>query len=303
MSQPELSRAGIELSRVHQRNHATSPTEEATTSAVDLEAGNDDQREFAWAILLEHQLIRTEEKKGFLSMCARVRQDKSQLVTRRFTEPTMACLAWGANRIDRLWEELKEAEKRGINAPEKDKRYFEFRDQLRMQYQFTLETKDIHGLDQPSATFIDNFRLGASAELDADDARYLWGPRWDFVSALPIDKLDKLVWDFPHHEIGKVMCSWFEAKAVQGRGVRLRRYPQKAIKMLLSGVFNCIVGGLIGAPIATKLLAVHSQLGAVILYLAFLLAFAFLVQVIAHGTNSQLFMTLAYAGVLAAIMK
>ncbi|KAK7430356.1 hypothetical protein QQZ08_003104 [Neonectria magnoliae] len=215
----------------------------------------------------------------------------------------MACLAWGANRIDRLWEELKEAEKCDIDDLEKDKRFFEFRDQLRMQYQFTLETKDIHGLDQPSATFIDNFRLGASAELDADDARYLWGPRWDFVSALPIDKLDKFIWDLPQHRIGKVMCSWFEAKAVQGRGVRLRRYPQKAIKMVLSGVFNCIIGALIGAPVAIQLLAVHSQLGAVILYLVFLLTFAFLVQGMAHGTNTQLFMTLAYAGVLAAIMK
>ncbi|KPM44011.1 hypothetical protein AK830_g2547 [Neonectria ditissima] len=212
-------------------------------------------------------------------------------------------LPWGASNILELFDELQRSEERGMDPLEKNRSLFELREELGRHHHFTLQAKEMHGLDQPSATFIDNFRLGAGADLDIEDAKYLQGPRRDFVSLLPIDKLDKLVWDLPHQPIGKALFSRFQDKTTEQGDVQFRHYPMKTFKVVLSGVFNCFVGGIIGAPVAIQLLAVETKPGGAVLYLCFLLSFAFLVQGIAHGTNTQLFLTLGYAGVLAAILK
>lgn len=81
--------------------------------------------------------------------------------------------------------------------------------------------------------------------------------------------------------------TWFLAKKDEKGEIEHLYYPLKVIRVLLAGVFNCLVASLVGAPVA----------------LVFLLAFGFLVQGLTQGTNKQLFLTLAYAGVLAATMK
>lgn len=63
-----------------------------------------------------------------MSMCARGRHDKSQLVTRRFTEPTTFCLTKGMSRIHRLWEEYQEADELGSDD---DEMFLNFRKELR----------------------------------------------------------------------------------------------------------------------------------------------------------------------------
>lgn len=134
-----------------------------------------------------------------------------------------------------------------------------------------------------------------------------------------MDKLDQLVRDIPQHRWGRIaLVSWakrvpggvtnsrqarFLAKKDEKGDIEYLYYPLKAIRVLLAGVFNCLVASLVGAPVALQMLSFTSTSGQVIIYLVFLLAFGFLVQGLAHGTNMQLFMTLAYAGVLASTMK
>lgn len=96
---------------------------------------------------------------------------------------------------------------------------------------------------------------------------------------------------------------WFLAKKDEKGEIEHLYYPLKVIRVVLAGVFNTLVASLVGTPVALQMLSITSKSGQVIIYLVFLLAFGFLVQGLAQGTNAQLFLTLAYAGVLAATMK
>ncbi|KAF7550841.1 hypothetical protein G7Z17_g5425 [Cylindrodendrum hubeiense] len=286
MSQPRLTRAETWHPGVQERDLSSmSPIEDEASTAYDLETGDNQ----------EHAL-----KGGFMGLCARGQQDTSQLVTRRYTQPTMFCLAKGAQRLDRLWGEYQEADQLGSDD---DQMYLDFRRELFDHHRFTLQAKEIHGLDQPSEVFLENYIRGTREELLGEDTRYLDGPTRDWVLSLPIDRLDQLVRDIPHSAIGRAVFARVLEKTEENGDIQYMYYPLKAIKVVLAGVFNCIVASLVGAPVAIQSLSITSKAGEVIIYLVFLLVFGFLVQALVQGTNKQLFMTLAYAGVLAATMR
>ncbi|KAH7152193.1 hypothetical protein B0J13DRAFT_257293 [Dactylonectria estremocensis] len=295
MSQPELNRAETGLSQASDYpmlpigNKAPAAlggqSPDQNRNAIDLEAG--DNREHV-------------PKGGFMALCARGQQDASQLVTRRFTEPTMFCLAKGAMRMEQVWYEYQEAVRLGS---ENETMFLNLRRELGDYQQFALQTKDMHGLEQPSSVFIDNFVRGIRSELNSEESRYTDGPSWDWALTVPFDKLDQLIRDIPHYPLGQTILASFMEKTEESGDNQHLYYPLKTIKILLSGVFNCLVASLVGAPVALQSLSITSQTGKVIIYLVFLLLFGFLVQGLAHGTNMQLVITLAYAGVLAATMR
>ncbi|KAH7165940.1 hypothetical protein EDB81DRAFT_267922 [Dactylonectria macrodidyma] len=280
MSQPELNRAETGLSQASDFPMLPIANEALTArggqrpdqnrNAIDLEAG--DNRE-------------PGPKGGFMGLCARGKHDVSQLVARRFTELTMFLLAKGAKRMDQLWYEHKEAEKLGNND---ETMFLNLRREFADYRQFVLQTKDMQGLDQPSSVFIENYVRNVQGELDSEEARYTDAPSWDWSVINPLDKLDLLMRDIPHYPLGRTILASFMKKTEESGDNQHLYYPLKTIKILLSGVFNCIVASLVGAPVALQSLNITSQTGEVILYLVFLLVFGFLVQGLAHGSNMQL---------------
>ncbi|KAH7008358.1 hypothetical protein EDB80DRAFT_716366 [Ilyonectria destructans] len=285
MAHSQLHRAETWHSGVELREHPMPSIEGQAPAAPDLEAGESQQQ---------------AQKGGFMSMCARGRHDTSQLVTRRFTEPTTFCIAKGMSRIHRLWEEYQEADEVGSDD---DEMFLKFRKELYDHDQFTLQANKMQALDQPSDKFVENYIIGVRGDLNDDDARYTDGPSWDWVLIMNMDKLDQLVRDIPQYRWGRIVLAWFLAKKDEKGEIEHLYYPLKVIRVLLAGVFNCLVASLVGTPVALQMLSITSNSGQVIIYLVFLLAFGFLVQGLAQGTNKQLFLTLAYAGVLAATMK
>ncbi|KAH6987686.1 hypothetical protein BKA56DRAFT_278033 [Ilyonectria sp. MPI-CAGE-AT-0026] len=285
MAHLQLHRAETWHSGVELREQPMSSIEDQAPAAPDLEAGESQQR---------------DPKGGFMSMCARGRHDTSQLVTRRFTEATTFCISKGMSRIDRLWEECQEADELGSDD---DQMFLNLRKEISDHNQFTLQTKEIQALDQPSDKFVENYIVGVRGDLNDDDAKYTNGPSWDWALIMNMDKLDQLVRDIPQYPWGRIVLVWFLAKKDEKGEIEHLYYPLKVIRVVLAGVFNTLVASLVGTPVALQMLSITSKSGQVIIYLVFLLAFGFLVQGLAQGTNAQLFLTLAYAGVLAATMK
>lgn len=135
-----------------------------------------------------------------MSMCARGRHDTSQLVTRRFTEPTTFCIAKGMSRIHRLWEECQEADELGSDD---DEMFLNFRKEL---CDYSKSPAVFYLVDRPgtSDTFVENYIVGVRGDLNDDDARYTDGPSWDWGLITNMDKLDQLVRDIPQYRWGRI---------------------------------------------------------------------------------------------------
>lgn len=79
--------------------------------------------------------------------------------------------------------------------------------------------------------------------------------------------------------------------------------PGQYVKFISVGVFNTCVGILVVAPMAIQTLKVTTPAGEVVTYLVFVLVAGFAIQMLVPGFTRQLLVYLAYAGVMAAVMR
>lgn len=74
-------------------------------------------------------------------------------------------------------------------------------------------------------------------------------------------------------------------------------------RFALVGLFNCFVSVLVSAPVAIMTLNLMSPGGMVATYLAFVLVAGFFIQSLIKGFTRQLLVYLAYASVMAAVLR
>jgi hypothetical protein len=77
------------------------------------------------------------------------------------------------------------------------------------------------------------------------------------------------------------------------------RYARFAIV----GLFNCFVCVFVSAPVAILTLNTMTPMDTIVTYLAFVLVAGFLIQWLVRGFTRQLLVYLAYASVMAAVMR
>jgi len=79
--------------------------------------------------------------------------------------------------------------------------------------------------------------------------------------------------------------------------------PGTYAKFALVGLFNCFVCIFVSAPMAILTLNPMTPAGTIATYLGFVLVAGFLIQWLIKGFTRQLLVYLAYASVMAAVMR
>lgn len=85
--------------------------------------------------------------------------------------------------------------------------------------------------------------------------------------------------------------------------MQLTFIPGGFVRFALVGLFNCFVSVLVSAPVAIMTLNLMSPVGMVATYLAFVLVAGFFIQSLVKGFTRQLLVYLAYASVMAAVLR
>lgn len=97
--------------------------------------------------------------------------------------------------------------------------------------------------------------------------------------------------------------SKFSPRTEQGDSFEAVWISDDSVQFISVGVFNTCVGIFVVAPMAILRLNVMSPAGEVATYLVFVLVAGFAIQMLVPGFTRQLVVYLAYAGVMAAVMK
>lgn len=97
--------------------------------------------------------------------------------------------------------------------------------------------------------------------------------------------------------------SRFNLRTEQGGGFKAIWIPGEYVRFISVGVFNTCVGIFVIAPMAIQTLKVTTPVGEVATYLVFVLIAGFAIQMLVPGFTRQLLVYLAYAGVMAAVMR
>lgn len=95
----------------------------------------------------------------------------------------------------------------------------------------------------------------------------------------------------------------FSPRTEQGVGFEALWISENSIRFVSVGIFNTCVGTFVVAPMAIQTLKVTSPAGEVATYLVFVLVAGFAIQMLVPGFTRQLLVYLAYAGVMAAVMR
>lgn len=86
-------------------------------------------------------------------------------------------------------------------------------------------------------------------------------------------------------------------------GISFTFIPGGYAKLALVGLFNCFVCALVSAPVVILTLSTMTPVGTVVTYLSFVLVAGFLIPCLVKGFTRQLLVYLAYASVMAAVMR
>lgn len=86
-------------------------------------------------------------------------------------------------------------------------------------------------------------------------------------------------------------------------GTTMYDYHEGLIKALILVGFSYIIGVFACAPVAIQSLNVNSVAGEVATYLVFMIVFAWLSQALLHGDEKILLTCLAYAALMATVMR
>ncbi|KAJ4316951.1 hypothetical protein N0V84_007607 [Fusarium piperis] len=95
----------------------------------------------------------------------------------------------------------------------------------------------------------------------------------------------------------------FNPRTSQGDNFEAVWISEDSVRFVSVGIFNTCVGVFVVAPMAIQRLNVTSPAGEVATYLVFVLVAGFLIQMLIPGFTRQLLVYLAYAGVMAAVMR
>ncbi|EEU44362.1 uncharacterized protein NECHADRAFT_101639 [Fusarium vanettenii 77-13-4] len=166
-------------------------------------------------------------------------------------------------------------------------------------------TSHVIALDQPNKSFLSNLLATWETLLGPEDEGILVDEmERDWVSLSQPDILDQVISLIPTTDLGQRMFRPFLVEEENiGENNDMLHYREGWIRTLIVGGISVIIGVFACAPVAIQSLNVKSAGGEVATYLVFMIVFGLLSQALLHGFEKILLACLAYASVMATVMR
>ncbi|KAI8714469.1 hypothetical protein NCS52_01166700 [Fusarium sp. LHS14.1] len=236
-----------------------------------------------------------------LQLAALKESDPTHILFRRFTELASLSLDLEGNHLEQLGHDLRQM----ILTGEDDVNDFndKFLGKLRRYYQVGFSLRKVLGFDGPSQPFLDHTLFSAKQSWAPGQGLHLNASDHDFASLFDMDKFDQILTHWPHKPWARRFLNKLNLRTERGDEFEALWIPGEYVKFISVGVFNTCVGIFVVAPMAIQTLKVTSPAGEVVTYLVFVLVAGFAIQMLVPGFTRQLLVYLAYAGVMAAVMR
>ncbi|KAI8659572.1 hypothetical protein NCS56_01174800 [Fusarium sp. Ph1] len=227
--------------------------------------------------------------------------DPTNILFRRFTGLASLSLDLEGNHLEQLGHDLRQMVLAGDECVNdfNDK----FMAKLGRYHQFGCNLRTVLGFDPPSQQLLTNVLSSAKQSWVPGQGLHLNACDHDFASLLDTDKLDHVLAHLSYQPWARRILNMFNPRTEQGVGFEALWISEDAIRFVSVGIFNTCVGIFVVAPMAIQTLKVTSPAGEVATYLVFVLVAGFAIQMLVPGFTRQLLVYLAYAGVMAAVMR
>ncbi|UPK94341.1 hypothetical protein LCI18_005276 [Fusarium solani-melongenae] len=236
-----------------------------------------------------------------LQLAALRESDPTHILFRRFTELASLSLDLEGNNLEQLGHDLRQMILTGEDGVNdfNDK----FLGRLGRYYQVGSSLRKVLGFDGPSQRFLEDTLSSAKQSWAPGQGLHLNASEHDFASLLDTDKFDQMLRDWPHNPWARRFLSKINLRTEQGDGFEAMWIPAEYVKFISIGLFNTCIGIFVVAPMVIQALKVTTPAGEVVTYLVFVLVAGFAIQMLVPGFTRQLLVYLAYAGVMAAVMR
>ncbi|TXC10131.1 hypothetical protein FocTR4_00005144 [Fusarium oxysporum f. sp. cubense] len=168
-----------------------------------------------------------------------------------------------------------------------------------------LQASQVSALDKPGNYFLRHLLPCFKEMLNSRDGDgvYLDEPMNDWVSLNQPNRMDQLICLAPHTKVGRALFRPFvTGKEEIGNNVQYH-YNEGIIRSIAFTLFTSIIAVFACAPAAIQSLNVRSTVGEVVVYLVFVIAFGWLSQGLILGFEKVLLSCLAYAGLMATLLR
>ncbi|PNP82994.1 hypothetical protein FNYG_03316 [Fusarium nygamai] len=288
MSQPCQMNAPQQGSFV--RRPASEPPRSEEVNAPSMRPGID----------LERQAGSWGGERGWVRMCRQMQQDRRHMVAPRLSNISSRCVMLQANRIVALYDEAEKAFESGTEYANSDEKLVE--EYLKFS-QVLIQTSQVLALDKPGSYFLRHLLPSFRTMLEGGSGKYLDAPMHDWASLSQPDRLDQLTCLAGYTRIGRALLTPFLAGQDEVGDNDQYHYNDGAIRFISITIFSSIIAVFACAPAAIQSLNVRSTVGEVVVYLVFVIVFGWLSQGLILGFEKVLLSCLAYAGLMATLLR
>ncbi|KAI8714470.1 hypothetical protein NCS52_01166800 [Fusarium sp. LHS14.1] len=268
------------------------------------------------------EIERGKDIPGWVRLAQEQQLDPRHMIAPRCTAMTGACLVYRERRALRLWKEIQQKSLEGEDVEKLWEKLLEQQEQYceadhpsprqLIQYQITkrpldrslIQTSQVLGIEQPNKYFLKHLLPSWKTLLGPeDDAMFADDMKGDWVSLSQPQKLAEVIGLIPLSKIGRYVFRPFLAGKEKIGDTTMYNYYESGIRAVIFAGFSCIIGVFACAPVAIQSLNVKSAEGEVATYLVFMTVFAWLVQSLLRGDEKILLTCLAYAALMATVMR
>ncbi|KAG8357526.1 hypothetical protein FVEN_g4636 [Fusarium venenatum] len=235
-----------------------------------------------------------------LELAAWKDKDPTHILFRRHVENGSLCVDLEANYLERDAAVYRKK----IESDDKDLEEYHERFMVRLSrfYQFGYQFSKIMELDEPSGVFLNNSLFLARQKWGEEKGIHLRAKNEDWASLYKTDKPDQWIRYLIHHPLSLRIMRDMNFASNEG-GITITLVSERYARFAIVGLFNCFVCILVSAPVAILTLSTMTPMGTIVTYLSFVLVGGFLIQWFVRGFTKQLLVYLAYASVMAAVMR
>ncbi|SCV26155.1 uncharacterized protein FFB14_00924 [Fusarium fujikuroi] len=249
---------------------------------------------------LERQAGNWGGERGWARMCRQMQQDKRHMVAPRLSNISSRCIMLQANRMVTLYDEAKKAFESGREDANTNEKLVE---EYLKYSQVLIQTSQVLALDKPGSYFLRNLLPSFRAMLKGEGGKYLDAPIHDWASLSQPDRLDQLICLAGYTRVGRVLLTPFLSGQEEVGDNDQYLYNEGAIRFISITIFSSIIALFACAPAAIQSLNVRSTVGEVVVYLVFVIVFGWLSQGLILGFEKVLLSCLAYAGLMATLLR
>ncbi|KAI1036409.1 hypothetical protein LB503_002844 [Fusarium chuoi] len=249
---------------------------------------------------LERQAGNWGGERGWARMCRQMQQDKRHMVAPRLSNISSRCIMLQANRMVTLYDEAEKAFESGTDDAYTGEKLVE---EYLKYAQVLIQTSQVLALDKPGSYFLRNLLPSFRAMLKGESGKYLDAPIHDWASLSQPDRLDQLICLAGYTKVGRVLLTPFLSGQDEIGDNDQYLYNEGAIRFISITIFSSIIALFACAPAAIQSLNVRSTVGEVVVYLVFVIVFGWLSQGLILGFEKVLLSCLAYAGLMATLLR